>query len=487
VSWKVLLRELLEKSTGIVVSPGASGAHVEQFITGRVTALGLPDPETYLNQLLTQPQMQQEMRQLIALVAICHTWFFRDPEQLESIRCALTTGSDPSSRKYIWSAGCATGEETWSLAILCAEHNINAEILGTDLCESSIDIARSGLYSAWSLRRTRSDWRNRWFARHGDQYRVRDELRRNVRFGVQNLATDPLPTSQRALGLWDMVVCRNVLMYWSSAQTRTLLQAIVRLLGSHGWLFIGASESLDLRNIDLLHASLTAGRIGYRPGPPTASSPPPGPPGNVAQSGEPPTTAQARSESDSNAYDQALKHLRAGRWEQGHAALEALVAAHPDHLLAQLTLGNMYMRRHDWDRAVEVYSQVQARDPLSPELHYLLGVAYRRIGDWACAEEAFRRVLFLMPSFWPASFLLACTSETAGKQDIAAREFARTLELVQSPAGPMRLQSFPHDLDILEVPPGEIARTCRERLESNTPIPSTVDGKLAHGYDRDSG
>jgi chemotaxis protein methyltransferase CheR len=197
-------------------------------------------------------------RRAIALVAeqarVGETWFFRQPEQFEAVAELLGRDGRPGPLLH-WSAGCASGEEAYSLAISLAELGRTQDrVLGTDLSDRALAHARSGVYGASSVRGVRPDLE----ARHlgaAAPVRVAPAIRARVGFQQHNLVHDEAPWS------CDVVFCRNVLTYFQPAASRAVLERLYRALRPGGMLVLGSVElplaaSLDAEWIDLRGATI---------------------------------------------------------------------------------------------------------------------------------------------------------------------------------------------------------------------------------------
>ncbi|MDQ3075167.1 MAG: protein-glutamate O-methyltransferase CheR [Pseudomonadota bacterium] len=177
------------------------------------------------------------------------TYFFRDRTPFDQLsRTALPALAErrrDSRRIRIWSAGCSTGQEIYSLAMLFAEdpvrwHGWTIDLLGSDVSEVAVDRARAGLYTQFEAQRGLAVTQMiRWFSEGEDGWRVAESLRRNVRFQVHNiLETPPHP------GQFDIVLCRNVLLYLNGDKKRAAFDRLASALTSDGWLMLGAGETV---------------------------------------------------------------------------------------------------------------------------------------------------------------------------------------------------------------------------------------------------
>ena len=187
-----------------------------------------------------------EVNALLNTILINVTEFFRDPPAWEILRHdvlpPILKQLKPGSTFRVWSAGCASGEEAYSIAIVLADFfggritDFDVKIYATDIDEQELTIGRRGEYSAEALRRVRPEWREKYFQGKGP-FRVSRDIRRMVIFGRSNLAQDA-PISHV-----NLLICRNVLIYFDSALQKQILQRLHYALEPGGILFLGKSES----------------------------------------------------------------------------------------------------------------------------------------------------------------------------------------------------------------------------------------------------
>lgn len=198
---------------------------------------------------------------LVEAVLVGETWFFRDIERLELVRDRFVPAALAArGRARIWSAACSTGEETYSLAAMALSApgatSSRIEVLGTDVDETALARARAGRYRRWSLRHVPDDLRDRWLDPIDDGFRVRDALRGVTAFERLNLLevaraagpagadAPPAPTAAPLARRWDVIFCRNVLMYLDADVARRVLLALAAALEEGGALVLGAAEPL---------------------------------------------------------------------------------------------------------------------------------------------------------------------------------------------------------------------------------------------------
>ncbi len=217
---------------------------LERRFRKRMFEVKIPNYADYAAYLHTHPE---EINELLNTVLINVTEFFRDPQAWELLRRevlpVLCESKQPGDSVRCWSAGCASGEEPYSIAMLVAEYfgprlpEYDVKIYGTDIDEDALNVARRAEYSPERLRRVRPDWRKKYFT--GEKVlRVNRDLRRLCIFGRSNVVSDA-PISHV-----DLLACRNVLIYFDSRTQTQILTRLHYALEPNGVLFIGKASSL---------------------------------------------------------------------------------------------------------------------------------------------------------------------------------------------------------------------------------------------------
>ena len=243
-----LFVETIQENCGITLSVN-SGFFLERRLGPRLEALGLSSYLEYYQYLRYDPAGVREMEELIERITIHETYFFREQNQLEAlseeILPELSVRLSRHRRLQIWSAGCSTGEEVYTLAILLMESGLfrgwDVKVMGSDISRKVVRTARQAVYGENSFRTTTPEQRRRYFVETGGRWAVRDDVRAMCHFGQLNL----LSTERfRVLGKQDVILCRNVLMYLSQQARHNAVEAFYDCLNPGGYLLLGHSESL---------------------------------------------------------------------------------------------------------------------------------------------------------------------------------------------------------------------------------------------------
>jgi len=244
-----ILRRILEKAAGLVHDTTRRDS-LNFSVMSRVEATGSSSVAAYLG-LLAGPKGDAERQRLIDAVTIQETHFFRNPPQIRALRRhvlpELIRRSVAQDRPLtIWSAGCSTGEEPYSLAMLIREllpmaTREHVRILGTDVSHTALELAATAQYGPRAVQMAEPLDLARWFTGVGENYVVRDDVRDLVELRLHNLVTEAPPFEAREV---DLLLCRNVTIYFNRATTKALMSRFHNVLSDGGYLFLGHSETL---------------------------------------------------------------------------------------------------------------------------------------------------------------------------------------------------------------------------------------------------
>ncbi|WP_224241347.1 CheR family methyltransferase [Hyalangium gracile] len=251
VSQKALqqLAALLLERAGLKITP--DGFHsLRLALSTRMPAVGVTDPEAYV-QRLREVGGEQELRALLPLVTVGHTEFFRDPKQFRALERFILPQLLAKARRemrkvFIWSAGCATGEEPYSVAMVMSELgalSMEVDVWATDLNLAAVEAARQGRFSVRRAGNIASERLERFFKPVEEGLEVQPGIREYVRFEGLNLAA-PTFDGMVAPGSLDLILCRNVIIYFDLPTIRGLMDRFLNALRPGGLLFLGYSESL---------------------------------------------------------------------------------------------------------------------------------------------------------------------------------------------------------------------------------------------------
>ncbi|MDV7269784.1 protein-glutamate O-methyltransferase [Thioclava sp. A2] len=251
------IADILYAHAGIVIAP-TKGSMVQSRLGKRLRALGMSSFAEYIAHLASGDG-EGEMRQMVSALTTNVTHFFRENHHFETLRTQalppLLQAARNGRRVRIWSAGCSTGQEAYSIAITLAEMvpdiaRLDIRILATDIDPMMIQRGSSGVYNALSVEAVPEHLRKKYLQPSGADLQVIPTIRQLVTFRELNLH-DPWPMH----GHFDIIFCRNVVIYFSPADQMKLWKRFENILTPEGWLFVGHSERVPIEDGSNLKAS----------------------------------------------------------------------------------------------------------------------------------------------------------------------------------------------------------------------------------------
>jgi len=414
---------LVEQRTGLVIPPSRRKP-AEDAIRKAMAVRRLTEPATYLAHLDEAAVLDE----LANEITIHETYFFRDVHQFDAIARTILPEvigrRGPDHVLRIWSAGCATGEEPYSLAMLLDQERLGgrARVLGTDLARRALEQARRGRYSDWSLRGPGAVRAKPYLAPQGTGWEVIPRIRELVDLAYVNLATDRYPSL--AEGLWgmDLIVCRNVLIYFGERTIAAVARRLHATLAEGGWLVLGASDPLlsahaDFETVVLDGAVALRRRIGS-----VAASRGPEPievhRADTIRAAESPASMPTSSAPASRTVEPPATSAPRG------VIREAVVATATGAAAAVRALADV-----DERSAEQACVAALAVDPMCAELHHVRAILLLARGRLAEAREAARRAIYLVPDLAVGHFVLATIAARQADRARARGAFRHAAEL----------------------------------------------------------
>jgi chemotaxis protein methyltransferase WspC len=384
---------LLARVLGL--DPASLGTQaVRELVEARLRARGSVDETSYVRLLQTD---EEELETLLESAVVHETWFFREPAAFECLRdFALQRAARGAGRLRVLSVPCSTGEEPYSIAMTLLDAGLSPPafaIEAVDVSEPALAAARRGVYGKNSFRGGQTA-KDRYFQARGTSFELSEEVQRAVHFAKGNLLDPQLFTGSQ----FDVVFCKNLLIYLDRKARKAALATLERVLASDGVLFAGHSESQEYISLGFERFG-ESGTFAFRRSKPTvprtsasalaqlqpATPPPPRP--------VPPRTAPApkalRPKSTSPGEDLAKARSLADRGSVSEAT-----------------------------RACEAYLK---RDAESAEAHCLLGLLRQSSGDLAAARVSLERAVYLDPDSHEALVHLALLHDQLGDHTLAAQ------------------------------------------------------------------
>jgi chemotaxis protein methyltransferase CheR len=453
-------RDLIQRSSGMELSE-VRRSDLDRAVRATVERTALSGPaELYTH--LSAHDSTVDLEAFIAELTIGETYFFRHRAQFEALERhilpELIARRADERRLRVWSAGCATGEEPYSLAILLDRllpdrSSWNVMILGTDINRGSLERAQRGSYRSWSFRGVDAVTQARYFARSGDEYRIAPAIARMVSFSYLNLVEDAYPSLATNTQSMDLILCRNVLIYFGDRTIEGVLGRLRDSLCEGGWLVSGPADTstegyrtFEVRSFpDAIVYRRPARAAHPRPHRRAAATVPasrgmsPAPARRPAPAGEPAVGAAVPGPDVAEAF--AL--WRADAFDEAAQRLSELDAARPRDPWPGYLLGKMCANERRLDEALGYADHALARDGVFGPAHYLRGLVLGERGDLRGATDAVRRCVFLDPGFVLGRYALAGFLARLGETERAVK----TIETVIRSAGELDRES--------EVPEGD--------------------------------
>ncbi len=270
------IRDLVYKAAGIF-QPDNKLKFLEDRCGRRMHELKVGTLREYLDRLNQPAMAREEMIKLLNGVTVGETCFFRSQPQMDALKSVVwpriiaARSSLPIKKLRIWSAGCSTGEEPYTLAIMLLESaetlfkGWSFDIQATDLNERSIEHARAAIYGDYSTRNLTVVQRQKYFSQVGDKLQLNGVVRSMVTVSRLNLLEDTKMLFMKGM---DLIFCANVLIYFDVASKKRVIQHFYSNLQSNGYLFLGHSESLYGVNdqFKLVHFPSATGYLKSQPG-----------------------------------------------------------------------------------------------------------------------------------------------------------------------------------------------------------------------------
>lgn len=411
--------------------------------------------EVCIAHLLSAPLDRQQIESLARHLTIGETYFFREPLVFKALQehvlpALISARRVTGQRLRLWSAGCSTGEEAYSLAILLQRtipdfRDWDISILGTDINPEALKKAEAGIYGDWSFRNAAAWLREGYFRDRGNgRYEVLPEIREMVRFAHLNLAQDSHLSPADNAPAMDIVFCRNVLMYFEPDLAARVVARLHKSLAEDGWLVVSPSE-ITQASFALFDAAHLPGAILHRKGG-TAKTIRPSPEikhGSVSRKTAAGKESKNKTARHSSApvlseplpdarYAQALELYQQGHYSKAATLISGLLESARRDAPSMMLMARIHANLGELSAALYWCEQTVNADRLTPTGHYLLGTILQESDRKAEAMLAYRRALYLDPGFTLAHFSLGnlCRDQNQPRQ--AAKHFANALLVLEA-------------------------------------------------------
>ncbi len=469
------ISELVAEQTGLHF-PVNRLHDLERGICSAAREFGFKDAESCIWWLLSSPLSKTQIEVLSSYLTVGETYFFREKKTFEMLERNVLPelihsrqGNKKSLR--IWSAGCCTGEEPYSIAILLSKmipdiKDWNITILATDINPRFLKKAAEGVYTEWSFRDTPSTIKERYFKRTKEgRFEILPSIKKMVTFSYQNLVEDSYPSLLNNTNAMDIIFCRNVLMYFDHECQMKVIQNLYRCLMDNGWLIVSPSEishvlftrfttvnfhgaigykksvlsdKFQVPSFDMQDASFKFHDISDKMQEilPLAmdfasfSKPEIILPEKPGESLSLEAGIPKAEEIHADPYKEALALLEQGCFTEAAENIAVLLSLKKDDTKAMAFLARVYANQGHLSEAREWCEKAIVADKLNPGFHYLLATILQEIGQTEEAIVFLKRALYLEPNFVIAHFALGNLTKQQGKLKESEKHFENALKLL---------------------------------------------------------
>lgn len=407
------LSGLIEQRTGM-----AQGAQSPANLEAVLRELGGVNPEGFLQTLAYSADTSAPWQTLLNALFIGETYFLRNRGHFSLLRdiflpeIIAQRGQHSNPSLNIWSAGCASGEETYSLAItlhqaLADLHRWTIRLIGTDINHHALRTAEQAVYRAWSFRHTDADFQAQYFSLVDNGWQLKPFIREMVVFRQRNLLVGaPMPQA-------DIIFCCNVLLYFEESSVQRAETMFFNSLAPGGRLVLGQAEALRFDR-ERWQTHIFPGAVVYQKpadaGRGAVFHKVPALPANF-RTATPEGLAHVPKVDTAVAsapmtYAEAVKAVRIKQYDEAERVLADILRREPEHVAARVLLGCVLGNRRALPEAHRQLDDALKRDPLRADAHYLKGVLYTESQQSNAAREAFRSALYCQRGHPLAAMLL---------------------------------------------------------------------------------
>ncbi len=410
--------------------PEKRRAEFERGVQRAFAASTCADLDEYYRLLQDPNSSVVHFERLVNALTVGETHFFRDAAQLDVLYGHVLPQIIERRRSLrtlrVWSAGCASGEEPYSIAMLLREllpdvNEWTITVLGTDVNTEALDRARKATYGNWAFREERAKlWQPRYFRRQEKRYELASEVKRMVTFAQLNLAEDCYPAYVTNTTYMDLILCRNVMMYFAEPTTRQIVERFYNALTDGGWLVVGhaehslityrrfqvhnypnailyrrADQPLLPRDWHWLPPPAKEDKIASSVVPISVPRFPPTPVDTQIDVQPPLDLPQEELAEDGDPIERARDLLDYGRSEQARDLLLELAKSRPRDASICALLGQAYANLGHWQKAEYWCRQTVRLDKLALDAYYTLALVLQHQGQLDPAIVSMKKVVYI--------------------------------------------------------------------------------------------
>ncbi len=468
------LSEFIETRIGLHF-PKKRWRDLERGLNSAARESAFDDSGDYVEWLLSSASTTEQIESLVSHLTVGETYFFRDRKLFQVLEDQVLPGLILQRRQAkqkhvrIWSAGCATGEEPYSVAILLRKmlpdlSDWSITILATDINPHFLKKAAEGRYGNWSFRDIPPGIQEKFFKQADDgRFEILPDTSRMVTFYYLNLAEDFYPSLFNNTNAMDIIFCRNVLMYFAPERVSKVVHNLRRSLVDGGWLIASPGEASQVFSSRLATVSFP-GAILYRNErqPPTIGHGLPretqtgtGTPNAMGVESVPVWSTGAAREAENepretqdlqpqtpsakqatplkrDLYRDALAFYHDGRYPEAAQTVTSLLLQYPASTDSMALLARIYANLGELDDALEWCEKAIRAEKLNAGIHYLMATVLQELGRIGEAEMSLKRALFLDPRLIMAHVALGNLTRQCGKHADSEKHFRNALSLLNA-------------------------------------------------------
>lgn len=419
---QIEFENLLRHTMGLDTASIGSAA-VERAVRTRMAQVGVMQPEDYLRRL---QDSNEELQELVEGVVVPETWFFRDAQAFTALGRLLMETPRPAvpggAPIRMLSVPCSTGEEPYSIVMSLLDAGFsprNFHLDAVDISARSLARARNGVYGDNSFRASDLAFRNRYFQSAAHGYALTEQVRSHVNFHQKNLLAPDFGLQEES---YDVIFCRNLLIYFDRSTQKRALAALERLLTPQGLLFVGPAEAFLASGSGFTSVNM-AMSFAFRK--------------TVIKS--------VRSAIPAPVHGRTAQVQTVVRYRAAAAPKLAPMSVSPTHSVTSNTpsvvpAGDLLTARRMADggmlrEAAALCEANLAAQGASPEAYYILGLVRDADGDFESAGACYRKAIYLAPDHEEALTHLALMKEAQGDLDAARRLHERARRIAVTPVG----------------------------------------------------
>ncbi|MDJ1173510.1 CheR family methyltransferase [Roseofilum capinflatum] len=501
------LIQLINHKTGLAIRSKDRDSLCQKIIH-RTRCLRMSSVEDYYQLLVSHSdRSDREWKLLIDLLTTGESYFFRDQGQIEILRTNLLPELINNQRHQastrgdrltlqVWSAGCSTGEEVYSLAILLMElipdwRNWHLRVLGTDINAMAIAKANTGLYNDWSFRLVDPKLKDSYFQPHQKLWKIKSEVQKIVQFQSSNLILDPIPQENGRPIPFDLIICRNVFIYFTKKAIDICLEKFCQALKSKAYLMTSHTElyghNLNCLEVKVLPASIIyqkkcslanptpSSQLQSHPSFPNHSSRYPAFPLPFAPTQSSQHLSSHPSPLKSHTSKTPIAHTFPPKNNHKNKEIETLfkqkqytntiekslqyLKQNPKDFILLLSIAKSYANLGQLELAIQYANECLSISSFAIDPYYLLAQISEEKGDLEQAKLYLKRIIYLEPEFIPAYLDLGSLYAHQGNKIQARKFWTIALGL---------LQKHPQDAKIVqleEYTPEELLSFLKKRLK----------------------